>query len=127
VRTLLQRYPQVKIVIDHADFLQLQDGPPYHGAQWFFDLAAFRNLYVKITPTTVETARAGKSTPEQFFPRLVATFGADHIAFGSNLPASPGPLTQIVAQMRASLSDLRAGERAQIFAGTARHLYPVLA
>jgi predicted TIM-barrel fold metal-dependent hydrolase len=126
VRTLLQRYPQVKIVLDHGSVIKADDGPPYAQAQSFFDLAQYRNFYLKITPVTFALSRNGKATPETLFPRLVAAFGADHIAFGSNQPSTPGPLTKIVADARSCLATLSAADRAMILAGTAKHLYPVL-
>jgi predicted TIM-barrel fold metal-dependent hydrolase len=127
VRTLLQRYPGVKVVLDHASMVKVDDGPPYHNAESFFELAQFRNFYVKVTPRTFELSRTGKSTPEAFFPKLVSAFGADHLAFGSNLPSDVGPLTRLVAEARSCLATLSPADRAMIFSGTAKRLYPVLA
>ena len=127
VRSLLQRYPQVKVVLDHASMVKVDDGPPYRNAQSLFDLAQFRNFHLKITPRTFELSRAGKSTPEAFFPKLVAVFGADHIAFGSNLPSDVGPLTRLIAEARSCLATLSQTDRAKIFSETARRLYPALA
>ncbi len=127
VRSLLQRYPQVKVVLDHASMVKVDDGPPYRSAQAFFELAQFRNFHLKITPRTFELSRAGKSTPEAFFPKLVSVFGADRIAFGSNLPSDVGPLTRLIAEARSCLATLSPTDRAMIFSGTARRLYPALA
>ena len=126
VRTLLQRYPQVKVVLDHGSVIPVDDGPPYAKAQSFFELARFRNFHLKITPVTFALARTGQSTPDSFFPKLVSVFGADRIAFGSNIPSSTGPLTKIIADARTCLARLSPAERAMIFAGTAKRLYPVL-
>ena len=126
VRTLLQRYPQVQVVLDHGSVIPVDDGPPYAKAQSFFELARFRNFHLKITPVTFALARTGKSTPDAFFPKLVSVFGADRIAFGSNIPSSTGPLTKIIADARTCLARLSPAERAAIFAGTAKRLYPVL-
>ena len=127
VRTLLQRYPQVKVVLDHASMIKMDDGPPYRNAEPLFELAQFRSFHVKITPRTFEPSRQGKSTPQAFFSKLVSVFGADHIAFGSNLPSDVGPLTRLIAEARSCLATLSPADRAMIFAGTAKRLYPVLA
>jgi predicted TIM-barrel fold metal-dependent hydrolase len=127
VRTLLQRYPQVKVVLDHASMVKVEDGAPYRNAAAFFELAQFRNFYVKITPRTFELSRTGKSTPETFFPKLVSVFGADHLAFGSNLPSDEGPLTKLVADAKICFASLSAADRAMVFSGTAKRLYPALA
>lgn len=127
VRTLLQRYPQVKVVLDHASMVKVEDGAPFRNAESFFELAKFRNFYLKITPRTFELSRKGKSTPDTFFPKLVSVFGADHIAFGSNLPSDEGPLTKLVADAKTCLAALSPADRAMVLAGTAKKLYPVLA
>ncbi len=127
VRALLQRYPKVKVVLDHGSMIKVEDGPPYLNAGSFFELAQFRNFYLKITPVTFALSRKGKSTPETFFPKLVSVFGADHLAFGSNEPSTPGPLTKIVTDARTCLATLSPAERAMVFSGTAKRLYPVLA
>jgi predicted TIM-barrel fold metal-dependent hydrolase len=127
VRTLLQRYPQVKVVLDHGSVIASEDGPPYAAAESFFELARFRNFYLKITPVTFALSRKGKSTPDAFFPKLVSVFGADHIAFGSNLPSTAGPLTRLVADAKTCLAALSPADRAMVRAGTAKRLYPALA
>jgi L-fuconolactonase len=127
LRGLLARYPRVKVLLDHAGRPALEDGPPYAQARPVFDLAAYPNLYLKVTSRTFAWARTGKATPETFFPRLVAAFGANRLAWGSNLPSDEGPMTKLVLDARASLASLSAADRAQIFAGTAKRLYPALA
>jgi len=56
----------------------------------------------------------------------VNVFGADHIAWGSNYPASPGTMGDIVAASKLALRTLSDTERSWIFAKTAQQLYPVL-
>ena len=53
---------------------------------------------------------AGKATPETFFPRLVAAFGASRLAWGSNYPSSEGTLPELLAVARA-IACLLAGSR----------------
>jgi predicted TIM-barrel fold metal-dependent hydrolase len=126
-RAVVQRHPHVKIVLDHTDFLELEEGPPYSRAGCFFELSKFRNFYIKATPTTFRSAAKGKSTPGAFMQALVSAFGADRIAFGSDLPSMEGPLTALVAEAKAAMDRLSAADRAMIFAGTAKRLYPALA
>ncbi len=126
VRTLAQRFPKVKIALDHLGRPELEEGPPYNNAAGLFALSEFSNIYLKVTPTACVRVKAGKSSPETFFPRLVEAFGANHIAFGSNYPASEGPLKKIVTDMQASLSCLSEEDRSWIMGRTAQVLYPVL-
>jgi predicted TIM-barrel fold metal-dependent hydrolase len=127
VRELAQRFPRVKVALDHLGRPELEAGPPYQAAEKLFALAEFNNLYLKLTPTALARVKAGKSTPETFFPLLVKAFGAAHLAFGSNYPASEGPLKKRVTEMQACLSVLSAEDQSWIMGRTAQVLYPVLA
>jgi L-fuconolactonase len=72
-------------------------------------------------------SRRGKATPETFFPRLVATFGASRLAWGSNYPSSEGALPELLAVARESVASLTKADQEWIFAKTAQALYPALA
>jgi predicted TIM-barrel fold metal-dependent hydrolase len=126
VRSSLERFPRTKVILDHLGRPKLDDGPPYRDAGSLFDLVPFRNLYLKISPRTFALAKSGKSTPEAFFGKLVASFGADHVLFGSNLPANEGPLSGIVAEALECLASLSEADRAMILSGTAKGLYTTL-
>jgi L-fuconolactonase len=127
VVSLLKTYPKVRIVLDHTDFLdKLDEGAPYASSQFFWDMAQYPNLYLKATPTTWRSASKGSSTGQAFMEKLVATFGANRIAFGSDLPSIEGPLTKIVDEARDAMKTLTAKDRAMVFAGTAKRLYPGL-
>lgn len=124
---LLGRFRRVPVILDHLARVDLTDGAPYRNAAWLFALAEHPNVTLKLTSRTVREASAGASRPEDFFPRLVAAFGADRIAWGSNFPAEAGPMSRILDAARKSLACLSEADRATIFAGTARRLYPALA
>lgn len=127
VEELLERFPDVNIVLDHLGRPNLTDGPPYAKAAPLFSLSRFGNLYLKITPRTFDLAQAAPASPETFFPKLVAEFGADRLAFGSNYPASEGPLTKLIAQGETCFASLSDEDRSWVWARTAETLYPELA
>jgi L-fuconolactonase len=127
VRTLLEKFPGVNVVLDHMARPKLDDGPPYNDAKPVSELSVYRNLYMKITPRTFALSKTGKSTPDAFFTHLVSVFGADHIAFGSNQPANEGTMTEIIVEAAECLAALSDSDRAMIMGGTAKRLYPVLA
>ena len=64
--------------------------------------------------------------PRAFFGKLVETFGASRIAFGSNFPATAGTLAEILGKAKASFAFLPPGDREWIFGKTAQTLYPAL-
>jgi predicted TIM-barrel fold metal-dependent hydrolase len=127
VTMLAKRFPTVNIILDHLARPIVADGPPYKEAATLFEMAALPNIYLKLAPRIFNDARKDKATPETFFPRLVEAFGADRMAWGSNFPTSPGSVAEILATAQDCLSSLSEEERAWVFGGTAKKLYPALA
>jgi len=127
LEAVLARYPRVKILLDHMARPAIEDGPPYARAQSLFALARHDNVHLKLTTHNLRESRKGKATPETFFPRVVAEFGAPRIAWGSNYPASEGTLAGLLAEARSALASLPSPDRDWIFSRTARSLYPTLA
>jgi L-fuconolactonase len=124
---MVSRFPKVRIILDHMGRPVMEDGPPYVAAQSLFALAKFPNIHLKLTERNCTGARSGKATPETFFPKLVAVFGASRIAWGSNYPSSEGSLSELLALARTSLACLSQADQDWIFAKTAQNLYPALA
>jgi predicted TIM-barrel fold metal-dependent hydrolase len=127
LRGLMDRFPKVRIILDHLARPQLVDGPPFAADQPFFDLAKYGQVFLKVTPVNVEPKDWGKATPASFFGAVVAAFGASRIAWGSNFPATAGPLSAILNKAQAAFSFAGAEDREWIFGKTAMALYPKLA
>ena len=127
VMALARRFPKVKIILDHLGRPIVADGAPYAKAQSLFDLAPLGNIYLKLTPRIFDDVRKDLASADTFFPRVVAAFGAERMAWGSNFPTSPGSLGEILATARAGLDSLSEGDRSWIFGKTAQQLYPALA
>ena len=125
--TVLERFPRVRVVLDHMARPAIDDGPPYAAAASLFSLARYGNLYLKLSTHNVRESRAGKAMPASFFARVVKEFGASRIAWGSNFPASEGSLPGLLAEARSALATLPKGDRDWIFFRTAQSLYPALA
>jgi L-fuconolactonase len=126
LRGILERFPKLRVILDHLARPAQEDGPPYRNADSLWGLAAFPGVYLKVTERNFTGARAGKATPETFFGRLVSEFGASRIAWGSNYPASEQPLPELVTLAQKALAFLPARDREEIFSGTAQSLYPAL-
>jgi predicted TIM-barrel fold metal-dependent hydrolase len=125
--SMAERFPTVRILLDHGARPVLEDGPPYNAAAGLFGLALHPNVYIKLTPRMFNESRKGKATPESFFPRLVSEFGAKRLAWGSNYPSSEGSLPDLLKAARDSVASLSQTEQDWIFAKTAQTLYPALA
>jgi predicted TIM-barrel fold metal-dependent hydrolase len=123
---MAERFPKVRIILDHCARPDLADGPPYDAAASLFGLARHSNIFLKLTPRIFAESRRGKATPETFFPRLVSEFGASRIAWGSNYPSSEGSLPQLLTAAQQSLTSLPTADQDRIFVKTAQVLYPAL-
>ena len=124
---VLQRFPGLRVVLDHLARPVQHDGPPYKAADSLWGLAGFPGVYVKVTERNFVGATAGRATPETFFGRLVSAFGASRIAWGSNFPASERTLPELLALAQDALRFLTETDREWIFSRTAQTLYPALA
>jgi len=124
--TLLEHFPKARVLLDHCARPDLDDGAPYKAAQALFDMAQFDGVHLKLTNRTLAAAAQGQSNPTAFLEKLVSTFGAERIAWGSNFPAAEGSLNELVATARDVLSSLPKQQQAMIFGGTVERLYPAL-
>ncbi len=124
--TVMDRFPKVRIILDHFARVEAADGPPYAAAAPLFALAKYPNLYLKMTHRPLEQAVKGKATPETFLGKVVQEFGANRIVWGSNFPAAPQPLPDLIAMARNALSFLPQPDQDWIFFKTAQTLYPAL-
>ena len=127
VENVLNRFPRLRVVLDHLARPTQEDGPPYTAADSLWRLAKFPGVFLKATERNFVGARKGKATPETFFGRLVSEFGASRIAWGSNFPASDRSLPELVALAEETLSFLPQTDREWIFSRTAQQLYPAVA
>jgi L-fuconolactonase len=124
---MTERFPKVRVILDHMARPVLEDGPPYAAAASLFALARYPAVYLKLTPRSFIESRNGKATPESFFVKLVAAFGAQRLAWGSNYPSSEGSLPELLALAKSSLASLPQEDQDWIFGKTAQTLYPALA
>jgi len=124
---VLERFPRLRVILDHLARPVQEDGPPYKAADSLWRLARFPGVYVKVTERNFVGATTGHATPETFFGRLVSAFGAERVTWGSNFPASERSLPDLVALAQQSLRFLPDTDREWIFSRTAQALYPALA
>jgi predicted TIM-barrel fold metal-dependent hydrolase len=113
LETLLREFPSARIVLDHMARPMPED------AASLFALAHYPNLFLKFTTHNVRDAK----DPQAFMRNVVDAFGARRIAWGSNYPASEGPLGSLLADARRAVSALPADDQEWIFSRTARSLY----
>lgn len=123
---IVKAFPGTNFLLDHLARPVIQDGPPYAKAQSLWDMASYPNIYLKLTSRTVEHCQQGQSTPAAFMDKILSTFGASRVLWGSNFPAHDDTLKNIVDETMHVLASLSDVDRAQILSGTALDLYPSL-
>jgi L-fuconolactonase len=129
VRVPLERFPKVKVAIDHIWGLKVGTPPAFDRINPLLELSPFPNLYVKIAVNNSFALRESKATAEQFYGLLVSHFGANRIMWGSNYPAHSsvhGTLGERKALASKDLSFLSEQDRRWIFGETALALWPQL-
>jgi L-fuconolactonase len=124
---VLERFPEVRVALDHLAVPRLSDGPPYDSLLPLFDLVRFPNLYLKFSTETLYAARRGRSTPKEFFSRLLEQFGAKRLMWGSNFPATHDrSFKEQVELARQDLAFIPQEEQRWMFGETALTLWPAL-
>ena len=126
IRALLDRFPKAVVILDHLARPPLDDGAPYAQTQALWDLADYPHVYLKLTIRNLDGALEGKSTMADFLDKLMATYGAGRVAWGSNYPAAGQTLKALVERVQTALAPLPEADRAMILSGTAKKLYPTL-
>jgi L-fuconolactonase len=126
LREIMDKFPKITIILDHLLRPPFTDGPPYAAAADLFALAKYKQVHLKVTPITVSPERWGAATPESFFGKVIDTFGASRIAWGSNFPNSLGTLSEILNAAQKAFAFAKQSDRDWIFGKTAQKLYPVL-
>ncbi|MFE6888311.1 amidohydrolase family protein [Streptomyces sp. NPDC057694] len=123
LRGLLERFPGVRVLLDHCARPDLSDGPPYRHAEDLFAMAAHPGVHLKLTHRALAAAAQGASDPAEFLADLVAAYGAKRIAWGSNFPAAAGTPADLLAQAREAASGLPEADQELIFGGATAAFY----
>jgi predicted TIM-barrel fold metal-dependent hydrolase len=123
---LLRRFPEARVLLDHFGYPDIAASPTDAAAD-VVALAEHPGLHLKLTHRALEPLRDAGKEAAGFLDPVLTAFGADRIAWGSNLPAAEQSLPELVALAQQVLAEVPEPQRRQIFAGTARTLYPSLA
>lgn len=124
----MEKFPDVKVVFEHAWGHKVGAPPDYAVLAPLFALAANPNVYIKTAINNIAAAREGGGTPERLYTRLVEVFGAKRIMWSSNYPAHPkfGGIKPRLEESKKALAHLSADDQAWILGKTALHFYPSL-
>lgn len=120
---LVSTRPDVVVALDHLAFPDLTGGPPYLQAGPLFALAELPAVHLKLTTIGLLGARdAGGS--RALVDRLIAVFGPDRVAWGSDHPQSyEVSYPDMVQLARDACAGLEPAARAAVLGGTAARLW----
>jgi L-fuconolactonase len=129
--TLLQRYPDMRVVIDHCMKPQIRDhakAPEVFGrwAEGMSRLAERTRACCKLSGLVTEAAEAWTLDDlRPYADHVLAAFGANRVMWGSDWPVCQLHASYDVwrAAAEALMAHLGTEERAQIFGGTAISFY----
>lgn len=128
LRKVIDRYPDVKIALEHSLAMYNLGLTPYKSLAPLFAFADCPNVFLKMAINNIIAAEESGGTAQAFFSRLIEVFGAKRIMWCSNFPAHPkiGDYKARVDVVKKALAFLTEEDREWIFAKTALSVHPSL-
>lgn len=121
---VLDQYPSMTVLLDHLGRPDASGGPDYPNLAELGQLARFPGVHLKITPPALKRLREQPEVDAtEVLARLVSIFGAERLLWGSNFPASPGILAELLADIEQTLPALDEAGRTAILGGNAARIY----
>jgi predicted TIM-barrel fold metal-dependent hydrolase len=127
IAAFADKYPNVKIAMDHIGFPRPEVLPETFGlTPEHYELARHKNVYYKLTNFLVSEMEAGAKTASKpmvalkpFVEHMVKTFGADHLMWGSDYGNVEVDDVQYTKNMIAATAGLSARDKSAFFYDTA--------
>jgi predicted TIM-barrel fold metal-dependent hydrolase len=117
LRVLLERHPHATVALDHCAFPDM--APPGRRSD-LRHLAELPALHLKVTSHNLD----GSDDPAAFLEPLVAAFGPERLAWGSDHPQHQSQTyAEMVALAQRACRNLAPHEQAAFLDGTARRLW----
>lgn len=127
VKELVRQFPKQLFVLDHIAKPYIKKGQVGEWAKDIKELAAFPNLYCKISGMVTE-ADYKQWQPEDFTPYLdvvVNAFGTKRIMYGSDWPVClvAGSYSQVLTIVKNYFASFTPDEQAAVFSGNVTRFY----
>ena len=126
-RVVAERCPELSLVIDHLGKPPIARQEFAEWARELRPLAAFPNVYAKLSGLVTEANWATWQTDDlrPFVDRTLELFGTERLMFGSDYPVCllAASYRRVLESFQELLKDLSAEEREQVFGGNARRFY----
>jgi L-fuconolactonase len=127
VATLAERFPRLKLVVDHTAKPPIKDGGWLPWAELMTRAASYPNVYTKLSGlnTAANWETWGPDDLRPYVDHALGAFGANRVMFGSDWPVSilAGGYQKVWAATQSLLSGLTEDERAMVLGATASEFY----
>lgn len=124
VREHAIKYPNANILLDHIGFPRPWAMPDSWGlTPQHLALAELPNVYYKYTTLLIEQLHAENFPEKPFLEKMVETFGANKLCWGSDVGNTPGSMFGWVQYALESASGLSQADQEQLFWTTAEELH----
>jgi L-fuconolactonase len=126
MRRMMERYPDVTVVLDHVANPAWGEGAPLYGLGPVLAMSHL-NLVLKFATINLERLHAAGIDALLALRLILDTFGPGRVMWGTDAPNTPGVYGDMVEMMERVLEGVSAAERAAILGGTALRIYSSLA
>jgi predicted TIM-barrel fold metal-dependent hydrolase len=124
LRVMCERFPNTTVVVDHFSNLLGEQGAPDFGVDHLLeDLVLSPNVYQKFTMINISKLADLGLSCAPIVKRMVQSFGANRVMWGSDVAQSSGSYAEMVQAGRHAASLLGDAERQHILYDTARAVY----
>ena len=125
VRNVLERSPDVPIILDHLGYMPNLQPPPFPLSDEFYSMAAYSNLSLKFSAVNQWGVEQGTVPAEDYFKAIIDHFGPRRLMWGSNYPATRHKPYPELAHMGAEpFGFLSEDERGLVLGGNALRFWP---
>jgi L-fuconolactonase len=121
---LLTDFTETTVVVDHFSNMTVEAGAPDHGFDALLNaVAAFPKVYTKFTTIPLGQLDEQGIEAAPVVKRVVETFGAERVMWGSDIAQSKGDYAYMVDLGRRAVAALDEAAQAQVLNGTAAAVY----
>ena len=124
LKQILDAQPQTTVVIDHFSNMDWAAGAPDFGLDAaLLAMAQFPRVYLKFTTIPLGAIAADGKDAAPILARVIQSFGAHRLLWGSDITQSKGSYAQMVELANRATASLTPQQRSQVLFGAAHDVY----
>lgn len=124
VLSMVKKFPDTSIVIDHLSNNIAEQGPPDWGIDTALTaLVEFPRVVLKLSALNYGWFAKFDVDPAPVIAKVIATFGADRLMWGSDVAQSAGTYEELIDHAKQSVASFSDKQQRQILYGTTDRVY----